>query len=235
MKPATLLQSPPIKKETDLYGIERHFYEANLNDVPWEKNTKLEAAYYIDECFDGERGLAVFSLWFEGKAFMICQDAGRGNQDYNQRYLLDLAVYQAAITYLQALAQNEDKPSVVELNTNIPELDTFYGWETSKLYNSTLQPKFKEGDIVMAEVMENHLSDPYNIHGKAKAIWTRCKVVKVNQFNPTFTYRLAQLDRRWEKAEEYTARGGKPYELIVTDLGNGELGAQGNDKTVKQF
>jgi len=233
MIPNEIYKCPCIRTEKQhLYRLEQYFPEINAGGLSWETNTRLEARYYIDSCFDGERGLAFYSVWFDDQPFMLCQDAGRGNQDYNRSFLTNRAVYQEALNYLITLTPAVEPPREVDPNRNIEDLDHYYGWNTADLYNPKPAPKFKTGDIVMAEVLENHQRDTYS--SNPKLIWTRCKVLSVTPHNPTFTYRLKQLDRRWETEEEAAAGLRRRYEQMITDVDKGEAEASGNDRTLKQ-
>jgi hypothetical protein len=211
--------------------LEQHFKEVTLDWCEWSKNTRLTVKYYIHSCFDGERGLSLYSVWLDNQPFMLCQDAGRGNQDYNTQYITDREVYQQALNYLLTLTPTQEEPVIYPPEKNIADLDQYYGWLTADLYNPDLKPNFKVGDIVLAEVLENHNRDLYAAN--PVKVWTRCKVLAVNPVNPTFTYQLKQLDRRWETEEEAAAGLRRRFEQMITDTDKGEVEASGNDTTVK--
>jgi len=133
MIPNEIYKCPCIRTEKQhLYRLEQYFPEINAGGLSWETNTRLEARYYIDSCFDGERGLAFYSVWFDDQPFMLCQDAGRGNQDYNRSFLTNRAVYQEALNYLITLTPAVEPPREVDPNRNIEDLDHYYGWNTAR-------------------------------------------------------------------------------------------------------
>ena len=201
-----------------------------MEGINSSENTEVEIHYYIDESFDGERGLALFSVWHMGRPFMICQEAGRGNRDCMDRYITDAKVFSEFLVYVASLLPQE-APEALNPDMDIPALDEYHGCKTSDFYDPNLKPKFKVGDIVQARVLEDHLRDACAFE-KAKWITTRCKVVRVNPFNPAHTYDLMQMDRRWETQEEVKARGGNRAEM-VSKPNEGSVGATGNDSTVQ--
>ncbi len=230
MKPAELYKSPIIKTETELYVLSKYIHEISLEGIETPKTTEVEIRYYIDECFDGERGLAMFSVWFKGKPFMVCHEAGRGNRDYYNRYVTDAQIFSDFLAYVVTLLPKEEREAI-NPEQDLTQLDEFYGWPTTVLYDPSPKPKFKVGDVVMAKVLENHLRDAYAFE-KAKWIVTRCEIVLINPYNPTNTYHLRQMDRRWETEAEVRDRGGQRAEM-VTKPNEGNVGASGNDETVQ--
>jgi hypothetical protein len=234
MKPTELYNGPAIRTEKNqLYCLTAHIYESRLDEVDWSKNQEVEVRYYIDECFDGERGLAVFSVWFKGCPFMLCAEAGRGNRDLASRYITNGAVFNAFLTYVATLLPPLQNTDLVDPEIDLPQLDEYYGCKTADFYDPTAVSKFKTGDIVLGCVMENHLRDAY-AGNKTVWVWTRCQVARVNPFNRKHTYHLQQMDRRWETEEETAAREGKETEMI-TAQDRGNVGATGNDKLVKPY
>ena len=230
MKPADLYKSPSVKTETELHVLSKYIHEISLEEIKTPKTSEVEIRYYIDECFDGERGLAMFSVWFKVKPFMVCHEAGRGNRDYYNRYVTDAQVFSDFLAYVVTLLPKEG-PEATNPEQDLSQLDQFYGWPTPALYDPSLKPKFKVGDVVMGKVLENHLRDAYAFE-KAKGIVTRCEIVSIKPYNPTHTYHLRQMDRRWETEAEVKARGGQHAEM-VTKLNEGNVGASGNDETVQ--
>lgn len=230
MKPADLFSKPPIRIETEhLYVLENHIWELSINSLDWSKIPEVSLAYYIDECFDGERGLEMFVVRFNGEPFMICQAAGRGNRDSDSRYITDKAIYRKFIEKVAILLVEEKPTEAVDQNKDVPGLDEFYGIATSRLYNPDLKPKFKENDIVLARVMENHLRDSYAFE-KTKYVWTRCRIDRVRHYNPEHTYHLSQLDRRW--ANETEMNGATTRFVMAFEKDHGTIGASGNDSSV---
>lgn len=229
MKPSVLLSKPPIRVETEhLYVLENHIWELCVDRIDWSKMPEVSLAYYIDECFDGERGLEMFAVRFNGQPFMICQAAGRGNRDSDSRYIIDKELYRKFVEKVALLLIDEKPTEAVNPDEDVPGLDEFYGVATSRLYDSELKPEYKEGDIVLARVMENHLRDSYAFE-KTKYVWTRCRVDRVRQYNPENTYHLSQLDRRW--ANEVELNGAKRFEMAF-EKDKGSIGASGNDTTI---
>ena len=226
MKIIDFYNGPFIKAErTQLYALSRHVTEIALDDADWSKNTKVELRDYIDENFDGERGFTVFSVWFENRPIMLCREAGRGHQDAVDQWITDLEGYRNFLTYVASLLPIAESyvGAATDPEEDIPALDEFYRCMTREYYDPTLKPRFKVGDVVVAKVMENHLRYQY-VWNRVKWVWTRCKIGKVNPYNPTNTYWMMQMDRKWE--DNASSRS------MIVAVGEGAVGADGNDSTV---
>ena len=72
------------------------------------------------------------SVWFDGEVVMITQNAGREGDDHSKRFLLDTANYIKMVNYIQSLITPDIKNTtleVVSLESDIPDLNKFYGDE----------------------------------------------------------------------------------------------------------
>lgn len=210
----------PTKITHTLYEVNRHFPNVDFYNIEEETSTRLEIRYYADECFDGERGWSMFSLYFDGKPFMLCQEAGRGNQDFTNQHISDRATYDEFVAYLHSLYAPDPKQDedIVGLDEDLPCLTEFYNHQLSDFYDANLKPKYKIGDVVMAYAPKNHLS-----YSNEKVL-TRIKIERLEQFNPTRTYWGIQLDRRWDSRCD--------VHEMVTDPGKGSVGCAFNDDAV---
>jgi hypothetical protein len=221
MKIGKLLASPPVKTTHDLYDMERHM-GIEMWDFPDDaKNTEVEMRYYVDECFDGERGFEIVSIWFKGQAVMLSTRGGRGLSDTEDQAIIDDALYNAMHRYLDSLKKEDlEHLAIVDLDSNYDDLNFEYAQNTlHTFYNPEgVNPKYKVGDVVIAKVPENHLQFG------SPAIETRVEIIEVRKYNPINTYSGVQLDRRWGD--------GKLAREMITDVGNGGIGAHFPEKHV---
>lgn len=230
MKAKEIYTQQHISKTNDLYCI-LEFMDLDSSMIEESKNIKIEIRYYIDQNFDGERYMSMYSVWFKEKPFMICQIAGRGGRDHREKYVTDMNIYTQALSYIKSLMVVEEiMTDVIDPDKDCKELDTFYGYNVNVFYIPTYEPKYKVGDIVLASVIEDHLRMAYT--GK-KYVETSCLILRVNMKNPTETYHMKQLDRRWETDNEKKARSCTDFVgNMVFEEGCGGMGADGNDSTI---
>jgi hypothetical protein len=222
MKPITLYSFKPISKSKEIDSLS-HFIEG-IDFFDLKRNTKIELRYYANEDFDGRRGWELYSVWFEDKPVMICQQAGRENEDHLDYFITDEQTYDDMFEYLSSLQKT--KSSTIKLynpNKDIKDLTTFYSNSLEKFYDPKgVSPKYKKGDIVNAKVMENHMRDCYLLN--PKYITTRCEIREVFPHNPNRTYWGWQLDRRPGD------RGN-----MIFEKNKGGCGADFSDKDIEGF
>lgn len=220
----------PISVSKDIYNLLEHTDIYDYSNIAEDKNEHIELRYYTDFSFDGERTFIFYSVWFIGHPVMICQEAGRGSRDHRDQFITDAKRYKKMIKYIQSLISNEVEVFAINPNEDVPALSSFYGRDVSNYYDPNFKPKYKVGDIVEASVLVDHLRMAYT--GK-EYINTRCMINTVREYDPTNTYHMSQLDRRWENEKEKKARGCNDFiGNMVFDKGKGDIGASGNDKTI---
>ncbi len=84
----------------------------------------------------------------------------------------------------------------------------------------------------MSKVIKDHLKYQYSIK-EEHYVETRCEILTVEDKNPTETYHMKQLDRRWENDEEKKARGCNDFVgEMVFDKDKGAMGASANDANI---
>lgn len=107
-----------------------HVPELSAEHLPAEDPGKrVELRCYKDWCFDDRRTWRLASVWFDGKPFMVIQNAGREGDDHYKRFVTDEETYVATVTYLKTLcpAAVTKVEDVVGPNDEVVGLTEFYG------------------------------------------------------------------------------------------------------------
>ena len=120
---------------SECLGVLKGFYYDHLPEVEdslWDlqdKNTKAEIKTLKDFDFDGRRCWSLRTVWFEGKPFMITQNAGREGDDHRQRFITDVEVYKKFVDYVKSLTNTQEYylEDVIEVDEDYPNLINFYG------------------------------------------------------------------------------------------------------------
>jgi hypothetical protein len=76
--------------------------------------------------YDGERCWCLQTVWYAGRPFMIVQNAGRGGQDHEDRFITDTQVFSRFISALQEIATEQTLYDVIDLDEDRDDLDFFY-------------------------------------------------------------------------------------------------------------
>lgn len=232
---------PPVEVTYDIHrilemlGLDSYLYKEGTNK-------KVEIRTYVDHNIDGERYIEMFSVWFNHakhpeKSFepiMIVQVAGRGGRDHREHFITDALGYTRMVAYIRSLLDiEEESVDTIDPDKDMVQLTEFYGISAHHFYDPKLEPKYKEGDIVIAKVIKDHLKMKYS--SNPDYVETRCEILTVFPKDPSKTYHMRQLDRRWETEKEKKARGCTDFVgEMVEDKDNGGIGAEGNDNTILQ-
>lgn len=133
MKPSDLYQREPESTSYEVGRLNGMYYhhvpELEFNILPSEDpNQRVELKFYKNFNFDYRRIWALASVWFDGKPFMIVQNAGKEGDSYARRFITDEATYREASKYLASIVLFADKSieDVVDAETDIPNLASFY-------------------------------------------------------------------------------------------------------------
>ncbi len=218
MKIKELLASTPISVTKDKYKLERHL-NIDMSDIECESIPLVEIRYYVDECFDGERGLEIVSIWFELEGalrpMMLSMSGGRGLSDRKGKAILDPLSYKRMLNYLDSL-RSRGNIETVSPEEDIESLDFTYADRGLRDFYCPegVHPKHKVGNVVVAAVP----NDWY----ESGPITTRVKITKVFPYNPTKTYQGIQIDRRLDSIRR----------VIVDDPDHGTMYAYFSDKDV---
>lgn len=201
----------PIRTVNDVFLLRAHVHEVEFSLIASDeygcRNLKdFEIKYYAQHSYDGYRVWELFSVWFGGIPFMVCQEAGRDGRDHREHFITNGAVYKLALSKLLSLCEVQDEIEILNPDENEPNLTDFYSNDLNSFYQGNFRANLKVGDVVLALVSENHLK-----YGSPK-IKTRVRIEEVRPFNPGYTYRGEQIDRRWKGNE------------IITDVDNGSIG-----------
>lgn len=187
---------PATQEETETYSFERDFPDHNLNffDMQHEqKPVRLVKKTHVSYCFDGERVWMLSSMWLDGKPFMLIQNAGRGGDDHQERFITNSELYDAAVVYLQSLVKSEPsyKHELYQEDYNDEEVTSFYGHHMEEFHDPTFVPKHKVGDII------NIISDKKSPRGYFidTPISVRVKILDVYPTCPYAPYRVVEMDR----------------------------------------
>jgi hypothetical protein len=76
--------------------------------------------------YDGERCWCLRTVWYAGQPFMIVQNAGRGGQDHEDRFITDTQVFNKFISALQEIVIKETPYDVIDPDEDRNDLDFFY-------------------------------------------------------------------------------------------------------------
>lgn len=116
-------------------GVLKGFYYDHLPEVEecllglQGKNNKVEIKTLKDFYFDERRCWSLRTVWFEGKPFMIIQNAGREGDDHRQRFITDVETYKKFVDYAKSLTDSQEYylEDLIELDKDYPNLINFYG------------------------------------------------------------------------------------------------------------
>lgn len=224
----------PIETSKNISVLEHHFQD----EIPWfkmnyDKNEKIELKYYAKQYTDNEKYTwELFSIWYDGKPIAICEAGGRYGESHNLNFPTDKEGYKNFLSYLLDLCDEEEEEGVYDPSQPIRQLGLFENQDIHWFYNHELNPKYKEGDIVDAQVVLEKRNGyiPYD----AKYIPRKVKITKVNKFNPHWTYYGYEVERHQtgkydhstkedtrqivEISSEEQLRGNKMYLKLNVDL-----------------
>lgn len=129
MKPVDLYSLKPIKVDNDIDQLDSHMAEVDFFVIDAEEDKRIELRYYADEYMDGIRGWALFSVWFDGSPVMVCQEAGRDNEDHTKKYITDIDKYIELTRYLFSLYNYSElvPEDIHDPEKDIKDLTSFYG------------------------------------------------------------------------------------------------------------
>lgn len=195
MKPSEIYSLNPIKKTKEIWCLEKHISEDLVQhyNIDRSKNEQIEIRYYADYCFDGRRVWEFFSVWFNNKPFMICEEAGREGDDHTREFITNKEVFLEAVQYLNSLSDEENSLCVYNEDDEIENMGTFYGYQLSDMYNENLNPVYKVGDIVNAVVV---IEKQFGcIFDDTPRVIKKVKITSVDQYNPFATYRGFEVER----------------------------------------
>jgi hypothetical protein len=222
MKPSDLYKLKPVNVDNSIYGMtdikeleELSYYGNDIDSVEG-----LERRIHGQHDFDGERYWELSSLWYLDRPFMALQKAGRGGRDHVETFLTDVKVFNELKVKLVELSNKKD--NAYDVDQDVEDLDCFYSCALSDFYNPDLKPHYKVGDIVIAQVPENHLNYSNEM------VTTRVEIQRVSPNDPTCTYHGLQIDRRWS---DDSFGKGQPARMI-TDVNNGKIGCSLNDELI---
>jgi hypothetical protein len=112
---------------------------------------KLVIREITNECSDGYRYAAMYSLWYQGKPFMLVQDAGRSGRDHKRRWLTDFDTYVEVCAYLLRLLPRDPESRDGEVAPDAlfyPEEFDFYGKAISAKFGVEAEPRM-EGVVLL--------------------------------------------------------------------------------------
>ncbi len=87
-----------------------------------EGRFKVHEKFYYNE--DGERGVGIYALYFEGKPFAFAMTGGRGGRDAREQYVTDAETWKSARAYAIEAIHNQVQ---VEHEVVSPEDDIIFG------------------------------------------------------------------------------------------------------------
>jgi hypothetical protein len=113
-------QQTPEAIEDHLPEFPYSLYEYDFTGFP------LQVRELKDHSYDGERSWTLRTVWYAGQPFMIVQNAGRGGQDHENRFITDTKVFVAFISALYEITTSQTKYDVIDPDEDRNDLDFFY-------------------------------------------------------------------------------------------------------------
>lgn len=105
--------------------------EIHVLDVEDIESQRVQVKLYKEFNFDFRRFWRLSSVWLDGKAVMICCNAGREGADHVNRFILDGALFRELVIHIRQVAATklDVTVEVTALDKDIPEMTSFYGDE----------------------------------------------------------------------------------------------------------
>jgi len=137
MKPSELYKRTPVKTTNTLWELEAHIPE--LLDACYTvidgENPRIEICYFKDHCYDRERVWTLAGVKYCGEYVMVIQNAGRGGDDHQDRFITDYPKYQSMVKYIRELIGEHDIPDdLCDPEADIPQLTEFYNQELDGVF-----------------------------------------------------------------------------------------------------
>ena len=133
MTPAELYALEP-QERTHTLGHLNGFYFKHVPEVdrlpPEDLGKRIEIRWAKYHNLDYRRYWALGSIWFDGRPFMIIQNAGREGDDHYRRFITDDDTYREAARYLKSIelvTESALDSAIVPLDVDLPGLTEFYG------------------------------------------------------------------------------------------------------------
>jgi len=139
MTPRELLAREPQWTSHDIYAALSHLDEVDCWDIEPEEDERIETREYAHVNFDGTRNWALGSVWFDGKAVLIFQEAGRSRSDHYERWIVDSDAYWELVKYSYSLPRGDDarhREQAISLDADMgDDLTSFYGCTLEQMRN----------------------------------------------------------------------------------------------------
>jgi hypothetical protein len=152
MKPSELYAHPPEADDawydgpdnivSDVLELETsHFYDdyTKLKDSD-DGRFRVHRKFYHN--VDGERGVGIYALFFDGKPFAYAMTGGRGGRDAREHYVTDAETWHAARAYTLAALERKIEVDVVGDDNSI------YGFYGTFIANFDGVPRLVDSDNV---------------------------------------------------------------------------------------
>lgn len=114
-----------------IFSISVTIPEIYIDDIDYEKNTRITIRRYHNPYIDGERVCEVSGVYLDNKPVMLYRHGGRGGHDQNDRFITDLPLYREMVKYLQSFAYHEEpeESDVFDADQDILSLNRFYNYD----------------------------------------------------------------------------------------------------------
>lgn len=190
MKIKDIYALKPIKEDREYIDNLRYFVP-DCYDIDWEKNTRIVLKYYADYSFDGRRVWYLYSVWFDDKPVMVCQQSGRDADEYTKKFVTAPKLYVEMRAYIRSLSFVPEVEDVYSDNYDGKELTEFYDNRLESFYDPNFKPKHKVGDVI---TIKNTFKHPRGYSGSGDLIDVRVEILDVYD-TPCRPYRARELDR----------------------------------------
>lgn len=107
---------------------------------------RLEVRNLVHDYIDGSRFRSMVTVWFDGQPVFIVQNAGRGGDDWRNRWVTDAPRYWALVSYLLSMfAKLEQSDDFVDPDAEVYEEEVFllYGEDVAERFGYQSEPRAK--------------------------------------------------------------------------------------------
>lgn len=219
MKPNDLYALKPIKVDYEFNDLSKALmstYTEGGRDYPFKAvleqidsegyelkeqisaEKRIETRTYMEEGDGDKWGGVLYSIYFDNQPLMVVKNDGRYYSDYDT-YITDLELFGKLEEYVKSKISLvvDNNPAVYKADEDIPDLEQVSSYNLFDHYQPDLVPQYKEGDIVWAWVVENHLKYDFSDDWKGYVL-TQVEIKTVYPYKPLETYWGTQIERGWE-------------------------------------
>ena len=112
----------------DVYKFDSWDIDTHNNNID-----RLQVYNLYSDCLDGRRGLWIYSVYFDNEPIALWYEAGREGDDSNEGFIINEKLFSDAIEYLKTFINKEEYIKETNINEDLLELDTIYGYDLKSI------------------------------------------------------------------------------------------------------